>query len=38
MQWIGLNGTMYSKFDVGYRMINEGATSETPIQIFLFAG
>ena len=26
MLWIGVNGTMYSKFDVGYQMINEKAT------------
>ena len=33
-----INGTMYSKFDVGYRMINEKDTVKPLIQTYLFGG
>ena len=33
-----VNGTIYGKFSVGYRMINEKGYCETPIQTYLFGG
>ena len=32
MQWIEVNGTMYGKFSVGYRIIPEKATVIPPFQ------
>ena len=33
-----VNGTMYGKFNVGYRVINEKATVKSQIQTYRFRG